>query len=111
MNWSVQKATPLFQLVHRSLPQQGNGRKQYSYVDDLGHVTASRVYYRLKMIDKDGRFTFSQVVSIDVAVKRFQVEGKTRVQVGQAAQWSNGTYFLQVTSTTGSVTKKLLIQH
>ena len=39
-------------------------RTSYELTDDLSIETASAFYYRLKMIDKDGRFSYSQVVLI-----------------------------------------------
>ena len=39
-------------------------RTSYDLTDDLSAETANAFYYRLKMIDKDGRFSYSQVVLI-----------------------------------------------
>ncbi|MEO7307719.1 MAG: T9SS type A sorting domain-containing protein [Ferruginibacter sp.] len=45
---------------------QGNGmsRTQYQYVDDLSGVNGSTFYYRLKMVDIDGHFKYSNVLVI-----------------------------------------------
>jgi|GEM_PF-5134804 len=40
------------------------GTKNYSYSDDLSNVAAKKVYYRLKMIDLDGRYGYSRIVSL-----------------------------------------------
>lgn len=39
-------------------------RTTYQYVDDLSANTARSFYYRLKMIDKDGRYTYSNIILI-----------------------------------------------
>lgn len=38
---------------------------EYKFVDNLPGINVSRVYYRLKMIDNDGRFTYSPVRSVN----------------------------------------------
>lgn len=42
------------------------GTKTYSYSDDANNNKGSRVYYRLKQLDKDGSFTYSQVFSLHI---------------------------------------------
>ncbi len=44
----------------------GSGKNEYSYEDDLSRFTShvSRQFYRLKMVDKDGSFTYSKIVII-----------------------------------------------
>jgi hypothetical protein len=39
-------------------------RLGYSYSDDLGNVNGSVFYYRLKIVDKDGQFKYSNVIMI-----------------------------------------------
>ncbi|CAN5814417.1 hypothetical protein BH10BAC2_BH10BAC2_26400 [soil metagenome] len=38
----------------------------YNYADDIRHIYANNFYYRLKMVDKDGSYNYSPVVSINV---------------------------------------------
>lgn len=40
--------------------------KVYSYTDGLQKTSAALLYYRLKQVDLDGHFTFSQIVSVDL---------------------------------------------
>ncbi len=40
------------------------GRNNYDLADDLSNVTGSAFYYRLKMLDIDGKFTYSSIVLI-----------------------------------------------
>ncbi len=46
----------------------GSGKNEYSYADDLSHFTphVSQLFYRLKMIDLDGTFKFSNIAQIAV---------------------------------------------
>lgn len=49
---------------------QGNSNllKSYSYVDGLNilDIAASKIYYRLKQVDYDGKFDYSPIVSLDL---------------------------------------------
>jgi hypothetical protein len=42
----------------------GAGRSSYEFADNLGNETESAFFYRLKMVDKDGKFTYSKTVMI-----------------------------------------------
>lgn len=39
-------------------------KNDYSYHDDMRQLTGQRIYYRLKLVDHDGSFTYSPVVSL-----------------------------------------------
>jgi len=49
-----------------------NSIASYSYTDNAFNLSGT-VYYRLKMIDKDGRFTYSDVKSVQFANANFAV--------------------------------------
>ncbi|MBU3715235.1 MAG: T9SS type A sorting domain-containing protein [Ferruginibacter sp.] len=40
----------------------------YDYIDDISMVTSPEIYYRLKAIDRNGRFKFSNIVSVKPSV-------------------------------------------
>lgn len=40
--------------------------RRYSFMHQPGIATSERIYYRLKMIDKDGSFNYSAIVSVDL---------------------------------------------
>ncbi len=49
-----------------NLNAAGNSRNEYTYPDnDLGNRPAQKVFYRLKMIDKGGGFTYSKTIRFD----------------------------------------------
>jgi hypothetical protein len=43
----------------------GTGNLDYSYKDDISNATGT-VYYRLKQVDKDGSYTYSNVISMSI---------------------------------------------
>ncbi|GBD87460.1 hypothetical protein BMS3Abin03_01392 [bacterium BMS3Abin03] len=45
--------------------------QNYSFADQLSNISASKVYYRLKQIDFDGTFEYSDVVDVDVVPVEF----------------------------------------
>ncbi|MES1219663.1 MAG: T9SS type A sorting domain-containing protein [Bacteroidota bacterium] len=42
----------------------GTAKKQYGYTDNLSSVSGSMFYYRLKMVDIDGKFKYSNIILI-----------------------------------------------
>ncbi len=46
------------------LKAYGNGNHSYTYTDNSPLTTANSLFYRLKMIDKDGKFTYAPIVLI-----------------------------------------------
>jgi len=62
-------STPvLFENSCRFVPGSGttSETRSYSYTDDL--VSGGTYYYRLKQIDYDGSFTYSDVVEVDIGL-------------------------------------------
>ncbi len=52
------------------------GQQQYAYSDeDVSKLVSSVVYYRLKMIDIDGKYGYSQVITLNTAA------GKNRISI------------------------------
>ena len=46
-------------------------QQNYTYTDDLFGVNSHKLYYRLKQIDYDGRFEYSNVLEVNVASMNF----------------------------------------
>ena len=46
------------------------GRNNYEYADDLSAIDGSVFYYRLKMLDTDGKFTYSAIVLVKKEAKK-----------------------------------------
>lgn len=47
--------------------------QQYSYSDDISEITASKLYYRLKQIDYNGNYKYSEIVEVEIAPKNFSL--------------------------------------
>jgi hypothetical protein len=65
--YEIQRSTNAsdFVAIGTQASQSTNLSKQiYQYSDDLSIATGNAFYYRLKMIDKDGKFTYSNVIMI-----------------------------------------------
>ncbi len=45
----------------------GSVTTTYSFTDNVTGIKATKIYYRLKMVDKDGKFEMSKVVSVTLA--------------------------------------------
>ena len=51
-------------IISKVSSKSGNERQQYQYTDDLSLASGSTFYYRLKMIDIDGSFKYSNIIMI-----------------------------------------------
>jgi hypothetical protein len=58
-----------FAPVGEKIASGTRGRNNYDYIDDLTTATGSVFYYRLKMVDIDGKFTYSSIVLVKKEAK------------------------------------------
>ncbi len=42
------------------------GKAAYDYIDNAGNIKGRRVYYRIKKVDKDGKFSYSAVFTMHI---------------------------------------------
>ncbi|MEJ0103016.1 MAG: T9SS type A sorting domain-containing protein [Bacteroidota bacterium] len=75
--------------------QAGNEKKQYSFSDNLATVNGSLFYYRLKMIDIDGKFKYSNVILI-----RKDAKSINGISISPNPVVGNGAATLRITSVT-----------
>lgn len=73
-----------------------SANNNYDYADDLTHLPGGKIFYRLEQADKDGKISYSKVVSIVIesnnkyvitpnpAKNFFTVSGNGNVQTGSA---------------------------
>lgn len=54
---------------------KGNSNQEVTYKFDDIKVAAGINYYRLRMVDKDGRFEYSNTVALDVKIKGLNITG------------------------------------
>ncbi len=82
----------------------------YSFIDKAINVTSEKVFYRLKMIDKDGRFNYSNILPVLVNCKTGNLivypnpvhDGKLNVSLSGTVGYAEASLI----STTGQVVLK-----
>ncbi len=91
---------------------RGNGNGVYSYTDNA--QLSGKVYYRLKMVDSDGRFTYSNIIVLSnqnnttVTVYPNPVTDKATLQVGDNKLINT---FAKLTDMSGRLVSTILIKN
>jgi len=49
-------------------------QQEYSYSDCISDITTSKLYYRLKQIDFNGAYEYSEVIEIEIGPRNFSLE-------------------------------------
>jgi endonuclease I len=83
---------------------KAEGRSNYGYNDNIESLSGRRIYYRLKKLDKDGKFNYSSVFSIHVPLNiKFTVYPNPAASVIriQLNNGSNEAAVVTVTEITG----------
>jgi hypothetical protein len=97
--------------------EEVTGLNNYSYRESVKNSAASVIYYRLKMVDKDGRFKYSAIKfvrlgngidSVKIAAYPNPVVNELHISVPQ--NWLNKTVNGQLLNTNGSIIKTFNIQ-
>ncbi|WP_207497072.1 endonuclease [Aridibaculum aurantiacum] len=84
--------------------------RQYSYTDKSITNRGQRIYYRLKMVDKDGSYKYSQVFSVHVPLNSKLIVYPNPVSSYMQLQLNNnvnGTVLVRITDASG----KMVQQH
>ena len=89
----------------------------YSYKDPIKNVTASVIYYRLKMVDKDGKYKYSEVRTIRIAaanetakITAYPNPVVNELHISLPQSWQNQTFNGQLLSIGGRIIKTFIIQ-
>jgi hypothetical protein len=89
----------------------------YSYKDPIKNVTGSVIYYRLKMVDKDGKYKYSEVrtVRIGAANESAKIAAYPNPVVNELhitlpPSWQNQAVNGQLLNTGGRIIKTFIIQ-
>jgi len=107
LNWEVENEVNLKEyVVERSVngtyfiaigSVTATGSKAYAYSDDANTNKGSRVYYRLKKVDKDGSFTYSDVFSLHIPLNvKFSVYPNPASDIIQLQFNSNNNATIQI---------------
>lgn len=88
-------------------------QSQYQFADDISSLTGRRLYYRLRKVDKDGSYTYSDVFSTHIPLRlSFSVypnpvsDGTVRVQFAKPV---SASAFLQLTDVAGKLIQQVPI--
>ena len=89
----------------------------YSYKDPIKNVTGSLIYYRLKMVDKDGKYKYSEVRTIRIGAGSESAKIATypnpvvnELHISLPPDWQNKTLNGQLLSINGSIIKTFNIK-
>lgn len=55
-----------FTTVGRVIAAGAGLQNNYSYPDDIAYIKDGPIYYRLQMVDNDGKFTYSKIIYISI---------------------------------------------
>jgi len=58
-----------FSPIAERMAKGKNGRNEYDWIDDLTTATGNDFYYRLKMLDFDGKFSYSPIIMVKKEAK------------------------------------------
>ena len=86
--------------------QDAKGTRHYSFDDLTDNIRGRRVYYRIKKVDRDGKFSYSDVFSIHLPLNTKFTVYPNPVQNNitlRLSENTNATLPLQITDLTGSV--------
>lgn len=89
----------------------------YSYKDPVKNTTAAVIYYRLKMVDKDGKFKYSSITSVrrengndTVMISAYPNPVVDELFITVPQGWQNKTVNGQLLNSNGSIIKTFNIQ-
>lgn len=89
--------------------------RNYQFGDDIKHITKGVLYYRLKMVDLDGRFEYSpvRVIRIDsknetATVVAYPNPVTDNLRITLPAAWQNNKVTIEVVNTNGQMVKRII---
>jgi hypothetical protein len=95
--------------------EEGNStlERSYSYTDNISSVNSSLIYYRLKMVDLDGKYNYSEVIVVRLGKQAQQMDLLTypnpaisQVRVTIPTEWQNTTVVYSMYSLNGNLVKE-----
>ncbi len=74
-HYVVERSTDgtVFTQLGSVLAATGSDRKTYSFSDELSSVAATKLYYRLRLVDRDGAISYSSIVMVTLTGKGLTV--------------------------------------
>jgi hypothetical protein len=107
-----------FEQIALLFPAEDNSTvNSYSYKDPVKNTTAVVIYYRLKLVDKEGKFKYSSIRSVrqgnvndTVKVSAYPNPVLNELHISVPQEWQNKTVSGQLLNTNGSIIKTFNIQ-
>lgn len=107
-----------FEQVALLFPAEDNSTvNSYSYKDPIKNTAAVVIYYRLKMVDKEGKFKYSSIRSVrqgnvndTVKVNAYPNPVLNELHISVPQDWQNKTVSGQLLNSNGSIIKTFNIQ-
>ena len=107
-----------FEQVALLFPAEDNSTvNSYSYKDPIKNTTAAVIYYRLKLVDKEGKFKYSPIMSVrmgnvndTVKVNAYPNPVLNELHISVQQEWQNKTLSGQLLNSNGSIIKTFNIQ-
>ena len=94
---------------------EGNSsvRKEYSFADNIASINGGLIYYRLKMVDLDAKYRYSDIVVVRLANDQQQMTilaypnpAVNELRVTIPGEWQNKTVAYSVYNSNGSLMKQ-----
>jgi hypothetical protein len=100
--------------------QEGNSSsdRDYNYSDDISAVNGALIYYRLKMVDIDGQFKYSEIAVVRIAKSTAQAKltvypnpvlSELRVTIPDS--WQNKLVTYNIYNISGSLLRSATSSH
>lgn len=107
-----------FEQVALLFPAEDNSTvNSYSYKDPVKNTAAAVIYYRLKMVDKEGKFKYSSIKSVrmgnvndTVKVNAYPNPVLNELHISLPQEWQNKVVSGQLMNSNGSIIKTFNIQ-
>jgi hypothetical protein len=86
---------------------KGSGGQSYGFADNIDNLRADKVYYRLQMMDKDGKYSFSKIIPLTLElfagnIKTYPNPVKDQLYILFNAQ-NAGKATLRISDATGKI--------
>lgn len=96
--------------------QSGTGINSYAYTDNIENITGDKIFYRLKIIDSDGLYTYTKTVPIALSVntatelKVYPNPAKDKLVVSFAMQ-NTSRAELRITDVSGKIVYNKIVSN
>jgi hypothetical protein len=89
--------------------------RNYSFTDDVSHSAATVIYYRLRTVDTDGKFSYSPIRIIrlssvtgnEIAILSYPNPVGNELRITVPAAWQNKKVTFEILNVNGQVIKKV----